>query len=93
VTDNDRYAMLPKGESQAIKAADLRVMWGLSSQRAVRLVVHRMRCNGLIICTSDAGYYRPATQEDIQRTVRRLQSQARAMFRAANAASKRIKAG
>ncbi|MGI6695950.1 MAG: hypothetical protein ACOX6O_06915 [Christensenellales bacterium] len=87
----DRYEALPAGESWAIKAKDLRVLWGLKSDRAVRQAVHSMRRKGLIVCSGQAGYWRPETPDEVRRTVKRLQGQAKSMFAAAQGAVKSLK--
>ncbi|MGI6688555.1 MAG: hypothetical protein ACOX6Y_09485 [Christensenellales bacterium] len=87
----DRYEALPAGESWAIKAEDLRVLWGLNSDRAVRQAVHSMRRNGLIVCSGNAGYWRPETMDEVKRTVKRLHGQAKATFVAAQGAAKTIR--
>lgn len=88
---NKRFEMLPVGEARAVKARGLRVLWGLKSDRAVRQAVHSMRCAGLIVCSSGSGYYRPESLDEINRTVKRLQSQAKRMFSAAQGAVKVLK--
>lgn len=42
----------------------------------VRMTVNEMRCRGVPICSSAKGYYYAKTTEDIERTLRHLNSRA-----------------
>ncbi|MGI6688237.1 MAG: hypothetical protein ACOX6Y_07800 [Christensenellales bacterium] len=86
-----KFESLPLGEFRAVKADSLCAAWGLRSAREVRRAVHEMRKTGLIICSGQAGYWRPETMDEIQRTVKRLHGQAKATFVAAQGAAKVLK--
>ena len=68
------------GESNAISAAELRSMAGLSDCRVIRHEVHAERRAGALILSGDCGYYLPAPgaagEAEIRAFVRRLESHA-----------------
>lgn len=85
------FQMLPAGESYAVTTKYLSNLWNLSSAREVRRVVHRMRRDGLLVCSGNSGYWRPETPEELQRFVKRLHGQAKAIFVAAQGAARAVK--
>lgn len=88
---NKLFQMLPAGESYAITAKELCVLWGLPSAREIRRMVHAMRREGLLVCSGNSGYWRPETPEELQRFVKRLHWQAKAIFVAAQGAARTVK--
>lgn len=60
------------GRSMAIASAVLRKQLGVSGNE-VRRRVHRLRRNGVPICSCKSGYYYAANAGDVVRTIRELE--------------------
>lgn len=82
------YERIPVGADNAIHANELMPIFGLKSARSLRLRIHRMRRAGMIICSGNAGYYRPADPEEAIKFVRRMNNQALNTLQAVKAAQK-----
>ena len=71
---------LPVGKENAISAERLRARIGVKNDREVRQCVGAARLSGQLICSGNAGYYIPATREEVREYVNRIEAQARSMF-------------
>lgn len=80
------YERIPVGVENALHAAELLPIMGLKSKRALRLRIHRMRRAGMIICSGNAGYYRPADPEEAILFIQRMKGQAISTLAATKAA-------
>ena len=74
---------LHRGEKEAILSCELEKVFGTTGPQ-IRVAINRLRTNGYPICSSDAGYFYADTQEEINRTIRRLNANVAAMSRARN---------
>lgn len=73
------YNALPHGRDQALTARELSARLGLSERhgdRVLRNLAQHATDAGYLVCTSNAGYYRPASADEAQETIGRLRSQA-----------------
>lgn len=78
VIDFNKY--LPVGKKNAINAARLREKIGVKSERELRQCVEAARLSGQLICSGNAGYYIPATREEVREYINRIEAQASSMF-------------
>lgn len=74
---------LHRGENDAIHSRELEEWFNISG-RELRYAINRLRSDGYPICSSDAGYFYANTQDEIERTIRRLNANVSAMSRARN---------
>lgn len=56
---------LRKGQGNAIKCADLEELTQLDN-REVRRCIEQLRRSGVVICSSDDGYFYPETRAELQ---------------------------
>lgn len=70
-----------KSEGKAVSAGDLATLFNLT-KRSLRSVITELRKEHYPICSSNYGYWYSTDQEDIDKTVRRLETQADNMNRA-----------
>ena len=79
-----------KGEAHAVTAATLTVVLGLPTseqgKRVVRALAQQAVVNSELVCTSDAGYYVPASKAEVDAACKRLRSQAFAVLERARKA-------
>lgn len=57
--------LLPVGRDNAVHKAELCKALSLND-RELRLLIERLRRTGCVICSDDAGYYRPAGIEELR---------------------------
>lgn len=62
-------AAMPTGENNGKPLEDLTLISGLSSERATRRVIEDIRRSGIVICSSEKGYYYPADADELRRYV------------------------
>ena len=74
---------LHRGENDAIHSRELEEWFNISGPE-LRYAINRLRCDGYPICSSNAGYFYAAKQEEITRTIQRLNSNVIAMSNARN---------
>ena len=82
---------IPTGAENAIRTGALLQASGLSSERALRQAIHRLREEGHPICSSTehpAGYVLAADKQEAARFIRSMESRRRAIGRAIQAAKK-----
>lgn len=81
---NRFYAALPTGESNALVGRDLAAKLGLDPAHADRVLRALAEAavleHGLLVSTGQAGYFKPATREEAERSIRWKASQAARMF-------------
>lgn len=61
---------IPTGQDSALPMYHLAMMHGLSA-RKMRLAVENARRDGILICSSDRGYFMPETVFELQEYARR----------------------
>lgn len=61
---------LRAGENNAVSLADMCIISGLDN-RSTRQVIENLRRSGVVICSSDNGYFYPADISELKRYVRR----------------------
>lgn len=61
----DLRNILPTGKNNAISARELAAKLGVSD-RVLRDIVTGDRVKGIVICSSSAGYYLPASKDEIK---------------------------
>lgn len=78
-----------RGEAKAITAAELCPQLGLpstaQSRRHLRAAAHWAIEDGTLVCSGQAGYWIPATEDEARGTAARLRSEAREMEQRAEA--------
>ena len=67
---------IPTGERDAVPMNYLAALHHLS-ERKMRLTVERARRSGILICSSDKGYFMPETQEEIRDYAHRTKARIR----------------
>ena len=82
---------IPEGKEHAISAQRLAEISGARSERCLRGDIAELRKAGEIICSSPAGYYRPATRDEIRDFIERMEGHALGVFRAIASARKELK--
>lgn len=79
------------GEAHAVTAAQLTRALGLptteSGKRIVRALAQRAVADGHLVCSTDAGYFLPASPQEVAASVARLRSGASELWARANRAS------
>lgn len=68
-------------ESNAISAGELATLFN-TTKRWLRLIVQDLRANRVPVCSGNSGYWYSYNEEDIEKTVRRLEAQADNLERA-----------
>ena len=68
--------LIPTGEANAIPMRDLAALTGVT-ERTLRHQIAADRERGLLIASSDAGYFFPETEEERQRYIRRMRARLR----------------
>lgn len=79
---------IPEGKKNAISAQRLAEITGAKSQRCLRADVRELRKAGELICSSPAGYYKPATREELAGFIRMMEKHALGVFQAIASARK-----
>lgn len=72
------YAALGNGRANASTAGQVASRMGLAGQHAdrhLRLLAQHAVEAGMLVCSSNSGYYRPATMAEAQESIRRIASQ------------------
>lgn len=82
---------IPEGKKNAISAQRLAEISGARSERCLRGDIAELRKAGEIICSSPAGYYRPATRDEIRDFIERMEGHAQGVFRAIASARKALR--
>ncbi len=82
---------IPEGKENAIPAQRLAEISGARSERCLRGDIAELRKAGEIICSSPAGYYRPATRAEIADFIERMESHAIGVFQAIASAREAMK--
>ena len=82
---------IPEGKEHAISAQRLAEISGARSERCLRGDIAELRKAGEIICSSPAGYYRPATRDEIADFIERMEAHAIGVFSAIASARKELK--
>ena len=73
-TDFALRQALGTGEENAVHAAELAGLLGVKTARGVRQIVNAARRRGVPVCSSDAGYFLPATAAELARAALRLRA-------------------
>lgn len=68
--------LIPIGEANAISMRDLAALTGVT-ERTLRHQIAADRERGLLIASSDAGYFFPETEKERQRYIRRMRARLR----------------
>ena len=82
---------IPEGKKNAISAQRLAELTGARSERCLRGDIAELRKAGEIICSSPAGYYRPATRAEIADFIERMESHAIGVLQAVASAREAMK--
>ena len=61
------------GEQRVVSSRELESTFQIRGPD-LRLIINRLRGEGIPICSSDSGYYYASTEEELQRTIRQLRS-------------------
>lgn len=64
------FDIIPTGEDSAIHVEELAQIFNVN-ERDVRLNIEQIRCGGKTIISSKKGYFKPETEDEIERFVRR----------------------
>ena len=72
----DYEMILPKGEQNAIKSADLAARLGFNNTRVLQESIARARDEGQMILSSGRGYYLPSSDEEVQRFIKTMENRA-----------------
>ena len=79
---------IPEGKEHAISAQRLAEITGAKSQRCLRADIRELRKAGELICSSPAGYYKPATRAELDDFIKRMRAHALGVFQAIASARK-----
>ena len=79
---------IPEGKEHAISAQRLAEITGAKSQRCLRADIRELRKAGELICSSTAGYYKPATPAELDDFIKRMKAHAIGVFQAIASAQK-----
>lgn len=79
---------IPEGKANAISAQRLADLSGAKSQRCLRADIRELRKAGELICSSPAGYYKPATRAELADFIRMMERHAIGVFQAIASARK-----
>lgn len=85
-------AALRKGEENAVSLAQMCRISGLDN-RSTRLVIEALRRSGMVIISSNKGYYLPGTLAEIRHYINKESKRARSIFytiRSAKALERKI---
>lgn len=69
------------GELQVVSSRELEAAFGLRGPE-LRQQINALRGEGCPICSTDKGYFHAGTEEELQRTIRQLQSRIKKIARA-----------
>lgn len=93
-TKNDRTLtiaeILPHGKENAISMGHLATYFG-TSERDIRSMIHKARCDGSIICGDSSGYYLPETREELLRWYRLAKKRSLSGLKALKAARRQLR--
>lgn len=64
------FDIIPMGEDSALHLRELVQIFDVP-ERELRLNIEQMRCGGKVILSSDKGYFKPVSEDEIRRFVRR----------------------
>lgn len=65
--------IIPHGEANAVSQSEITALTGFTP-RDTRLIVERLRKQGVVICGSNAGRFIPETTDELKLYVKRTQS-------------------
>lgn len=83
-------AVLPVGRDNAIFKSELCKLLNLPD-RETRLLIERLRRSGMVICSDEAGYYRPAGIEELRAYCRRCRKRRRSDYQTNKGAEQLLK--
>ena len=72
-------AVLPVGRDNAIFKSELCKLLNLPD-RETRLLIERLRRSGMVICSDERGYYRPAGVDELRAYCRRCRKRRRSEY-------------
>ncbi len=72
-------SLIPDGEENAIHTYELRAITNLGS-RELRKIVETLRRSGCVICSTNAGYFKPASLDELRRHITRQRRLARSVL-------------
>lgn len=67
---------LPTGELNAIPLSNIHRISGAADERATRKIIENLRRDGVVICSSECGYYFPADVIELRQYVNKERSRA-----------------
>lgn len=73
---NDFIKFIPWGEENAVKLRDLINLTGLS-ERVVYKSIESLRRQEIVVCATDAGFFRPTNKDELRRYIRRANAKVR----------------
>lgn len=85
----DLRNILPTGKNNAISARELAAKLGVSD-RVLRDIVTGDRVKGIVICSSSAGYYLPASKDEIKEFCSFMEKRAKHSFIAIQSARRAL---
>ena len=83
-------AVLPVGKENAIAKSELCKLLNMPD-RETRLLIERLRRSGMVICSDESGYYRPAGIEELRAYCRRCRKRRRSEYQINKAAEQLLK--
>lgn len=86
----DIMKVIPEGRENAISAQALVGLTGCGTARRLRLIVHKAREEGNVICSCQSGYYRPTTEAEIRSFINYLTRHSASTFVALQSAQKAL---
>lgn len=89
--NNHILKYIPLGKKNAISAQRLADVSGAKSQRCLRADIRELRKAGELICSSPAGYYKPATRAEIADFIERMEAHASGVYQAIASARKALR--
>lgn len=87
---NSLIDLLPHGKAHAVSMAHLADYFG-TSERDIRAMIHRARCEGSIIAGDSSGYYLPETREELTKWYRLARKRSLSGLKALKAARQQLR--
>ena len=75
---------IPRGQENAVSMADLAAAIG-TDERTVRKIIEKARLEGAVIIGDNSGYYKPASRQELEPYVHRIEKKARKILAAVGA--------
>lgn len=83
--------VIPTGRENAVHARVLKQKWGLKDEREVRLIIQKLREDGVLIATNANGYYMTDDPDDLLRFYRTQRAKAIGLLKSISATRRYLK--